>query len=267
MGSIVDPAEVFLEMGLSASVSEEERAITLGAITKAEGAVKRFLGYDPVQRLRTEFYPMQDYSSNYQGGVWEASDTQAFFRRTIEEATSELLVRHIPIRALPAIDLRIDIDARSGTRAGSFAAETLRVEGEDYWPNYDQSDSDGSGFCSDGMFRSFGLWPTEAGSVRIIYTAGYTNEEMHGQDASVDASPIYDAVMNESRRLVEKAFVRMKTVRGFLAGPITSESLGDYSYSADGSLAAKLYGDAKDLMDASKMALESFVNMGWRLAS
>jgi hypothetical protein len=265
MGKIVDASELMLILGLSAAATEEERAVIQGAIVRAEGAVKRFLGYDPVQRSRTEFYPRRNLSLGRGDYIWETTTTQAYIRQVSDASTSELQVQHVPIREVPAIDLRIDYDGRSGTRVGSFAAETLQVEGQDYWPNYEQLDGDGNGVCLDGIVRSVGLWPLVAGTVRIVYTAGYSNDELHGQDDVLDAGPIAEAVINEAKRRVEGAFVRMKKTVGWVAGPFSSESLGDYSYSIDSSLASKLYGDSKDLTDQSRMALESFVNYGWRM--
>jgi hypothetical protein len=266
MASIIDLSELRLILSLSDSITEQERAIVQGAVTQAEGAVKRFLGYDPTQRQRTEYYPRTDLRLGKGNYIWEVNDANAYVRQEAEEATNELQVQHIPIRETPAIDLRIDYDGRSGTRAGSFGAETLQTEGEDYWPNYDGLDSDGNRVCLDGILRSFGRWASEAGSVQIIYTAGYTDDELHGRDTILDASPIGEAVLNEAKRRVEGAFVRMKSsTLGWAAGPKTSESLGDYSYTIDSALASKLYGDSNSLMDQSRMALLSFQNMGWSL--
>ena len=262
MGQIVDASEVWLRAGLSASITEEERAIVQQALVDAEGAVKRFLRYDPVRRSRTEFYPRVDQSYAGAAYIWDVSAQQAYIRQLAEETTSELRVQHVPVRSSPAIDLRIDYGARAGTVAGSFAAATLQTEGTDYWPNYTLVDSDGNSVCLDGIIRTIGLWPTVAGAVRIVYTAGYSENELHGVDNVIDASPIRTAVINEAVRRTEKAFVRRKsTALGWVAGIKTSESLGDYSYSVDAGLATKLYGDEKELMDESKKMLATFQNM------
>jgi len=63
---------------------------------------------------------------------------------------------------------------------------------------------------------------------------------------------------------VEKMFIRKKSaLSGFVAGPKSSESLGSYSYSVDSSLASKLYGDTKDLTDATMQRLQDYINYGW----
>jgi len=259
---IVELSELLLEMGLSDSVTDEELAVIETAQRKAAGAIKRFLHYDPTQMVRTEFYPRMNYNLGRAENIWEVTADTAYVRQAAEGATSELQIQHLPIRSTPAIDLRIDYGARAGTVAGSFAAASLQTEGTDFWPNYDKLDSDGNSVCSDGIMRSVGLWPSTAGAVRIVYTAGYSYAELHGEDDVIDASPILEALVEETKRRAEQIFVKMKSAVGFTAGPKSSESLGDYSYSIDTALAAKLYGSAKGLTDQSMMALESFVNMG-----
>ena len=268
MGSIVDPSAVWLELGLSASITEEERAVVEQCVVKAEGAVKRHLRYDPVLRRRTEYYPSHDSVLGQAGSVWEVTSTQAYLRQEASGRTSELQLRHIPVRSLPAMEVRIDYDGRSGTRAGAFGDETIWTEGESFWANYDMVDSDGVKICQDGMLRSMGLWPLTAGTVMVSYTAGYTNAELHGEhaedvDVVLDASPIWAAVLEETKRRVEQIMVRKKKTTGWMAGPFSSESLGDYSYSIDTSLVKTLYGSSIELADESKMLLMPFVNMGW----
>jgi len=265
MGSIVTTAAVRLELGLSVAITVEEAAVVEVAIVKAESAIKRYLRYDPVLRRRTEYYPRADLALGNVATVWEVNETEAYLRAESTGQTSELQLQHIPLRASLAMELRIDYDGRSGTRAGAFAAETLKTEGEDFWPNYDLVDGDGHKVCSDGLLRSMGLWPLTAGTVRVEYTAGYTDEELRGEGGVIDAGPIWEAAMEEAKRRVEQVMVRMKSKVGWAAGPKSSESLGDYSYSIDSSLAKSLYGNAAGLTDQSMQLLESFVNMGWEL--
>jgi hypothetical protein len=265
MGKIVDISEVLLQLGLSSSVTEEERAIASVAISRAESAVIRHLKYNPAQAERTEFYPQQNMSISGRG-VWEANEANAYFRHYSSATTNALQVQHLPIRSSPAIDLRIDYDGRHGTQTGAFSTETKKVEGQDFWPNYDGHDSDGNSLCKSGLIRSIGLWPTESGAVRITYTGGYSEAELHGQDSVIDAAPILDSVIDEAVRRFKKAYMdRKQAMAGFTAGPFTSESLGDYSYSVNSALASKLFGSVVDLTTSSKEKLADFVNLGWCL--
>lgn len=169
MPSIIDISEVLLEMGLAdVSETDYERAVVNSAITRAEGAIKRFLRYDPVQRTRTEFYPQKDLPALYQRAVWESQGDKAILRGLAGAATDLLQVQHIPIRSITS--LVIDYSGRFGTSVDAFTA-TAEIEGSDYWPTYDGVDDDGNSFCRDGLIRSFGRWPTEPGSVKVVYSA------------------------------------------------------------------------------------------------
>jgi hypothetical protein len=252
MGKIIGDEAVLLELGLSSSPTDEERAIVQQAVVKAEGAVIKFLGYDPAQRSRTEFYPQMDFTPAAAGGIWEVSDTEAYVRRMSQAASDELQLVHIPIRSSPAIDVRIESDGRFGTKTGSFVASSLKVEGTDFWAQYDGIDSAGNKICNDGILRSFGRWPSEPGSVKIVYTAGYSTAELEGQDLIVDASPIMDAIVEESLRRAKKVLTLWKKNprTGHNAGVVTSEGLGEYNYSVSGGVLDKL-------MSSGSLSLES----------
>lgn len=271
MGQIADISEVLLVAGLSASVTETERAIVQEAIRMSEAAVIRHLKYDPVMRVRTEYYPQADFSPTGRQTVWEVNATSAFQRRLSESSQDTIQLKHLPVREFDedgnnGIDVRIDYDARSGTRSGSFAAATLQVVGDDFWPNYTAVDSRGYKVCNDGLLRAEGRWPGLPGSVQVIYVSGYTAAEFHGQDSFINAAPILEAVIGESVRRVTKAYSRMKkTGVGFGTGPFSGERMGDYSYTADSSVLSALIGAGSDLMAETVDRLSEFVNFGWAL--
>ena len=254
---IADLSEVLLQLGLSDTVTEAERAIAQEALRVATGAVVNYLQYNPVLSTHTEFYPQEDFRREGRVEIWEVSDTQAYVRQLSEFVTNELQVQHIPIRSIQS--LRIDYDGRFGKKSGSFAASTEKVEGDDYWPQYDLIDSDSKSVCSDGIIRSEGRWPDVPGSVKIAYTAGYTDKELHGQDSVINASPILDGVLDESVRRVLKVYSRMKRRISGFSGPLTTESLGDYSYSTDSAIWMKLVGGSMDLLPETEQKLSRFV--------
>ena len=263
MGKIIQDAAVLLELGISSSPTDAERAVVQQAVVKAEGSVIRFLGYNPVQASRTEYFPQQDFRSSGGESVWEVEGNQAILRRRAGASPDELQLTHIPVRSAPAIDLRIEYDGRFGAKSGAFAASTKKTEGTDFWPQYDSVDSDGKSVCSDGIIRSIGIWPTEPGSVKVVYTAGYSGDELAGSDSVLDASPIMDAVVEEALRRAKKvlALWTKNTRLGHAAGTITSESLGEYSYSLNAGMLDKLMGSGSLTAD-SKEKLQSYVNWG-----
>lgn len=277
MGSIVTTnTPVLLYLGISDTATANEESIVNAAILRAEAAVRRFLKYDPVQKTRTEYYPQMNLDQNPREGVWEADSNEAYFRYESSAITDELQVQHIPIRSVSS--LYVDYDGRFGKRSGAFASDTLKTEGEDYWPRYDIQDSAGNLLCRDGIILSTGRWPTTPGSVKITYVAGYSASEFTGLGYIVDATPIYEAVINEAARRAKQAFLFAKNSSatsgsGWTAGSISGERLGDYSYSLGGSgsgtggAADTMFGGVNDLIPESKERLIDFQNMGWILSS
>lgn len=263
-GSIVTITEAYLELGIT-SPTVDEASIVTAAIIKAEGAVKRYLRYDPVQRRRTEYYPMGDLlHANRSAVVWEVNATEAYMRESVGSAGDEIIVKHLPIRNSTLMVIHTDSDGRSGTTENAF--QDLKNEGTDFWPNYDGFDSDGNKVCRDGIIRHVGAWPRTPGSIRIVYTAGYTTGEFRSGNSHIDASPIWDAALDETLRRAKKVFLNMKQSHGWAAGPKSSESLGDYRYSV-GSTAGKLFGSSSDITAEVKEKLRDFVNWGFELGS
>jgi hypothetical protein len=266
---ILDLSELILELGLQSSSTEQERAICSAALVRAESAVKRYLGYDPTHGSRIEYYPRAPVSVDGGASIYEVTDSLAYLRSTASGVSDALQVQHFPIRSIT--NLWIDYDGRSGSRVGSFPDSTRKTQGEDYWANFTEVDADGESVCVDGIIYSVGLWPTTAGSVKIEYVAGYKKTELRAQlqDSNglvrLDASPIYEAVMDEAVRRVHKVFSRMKKSRIGFVSALTSESLGDYSYSIDPLIMQSMVGTKADLMAESMQKLDafrSFANLG-----
>lgn len=263
-GRIVLLSDLYTMLGLTAPTALEA-AVAAESLRMAEGAVIRHLHYNPVLAVQVEYYPLKTASVMGEK-IWEVNETHAYLRETTMSAGAELQLMRLPIRQCQsdgsdAIEVRVDYDARSGTRAGSFGSDTIKVEGTDFYPNYDLVDSNGKKVCTDGVLRSFGMWPETPGSVKVTYLAGYTESELAGTDAVIDASPIREAVLDEATRRVHKAYSRMKKRTGFGTGALTSENLGDYSYSADAAILKQLVGSSSTLMAETVFKLEPFVNL------
>ncbi len=262
---IVDVSEILFELGLSATVTEEQRGMALGAIVGAEASVRRFLGYDPLLASRVEYHPSQPFQAQISRGIWEVMEQRAVMRQVSEAATNELQLQHLPVRGTPLVVVRVDYDGRSESRAGSFPTESEKVIGQDFWPNYDCVDASGVKVCRDGVLRTIGLWPTTAGTVKITYTAGYTPDELRGSDPIVNGAPIWEATKEEAVRRARRIAAQKYGRVGLPAGVFTSENLGSYSYTMDSATVARLFGG--DLLPESKERLSSFVNYGWHLGS
>ena len=263
MGNIIDQGPVLVELGVAGEdITDAEQAVITAAIRRAEGSVIAFLRYDPVQRSRTEYYPVADQNENYRQTVWEANDTSAYLRYYSQASSDELQVCHLPIRGNTTVQLWIDYDGRFGQKTGSFGSSTSKTSGEDFWCTFDRNDDNGYGVCMDGIIRSVGLWPLQPGSVKITYTAGYSVTELNGGGLLIDATPIHEAVVNEAVRRAKRALLTAKATTGYKAGPFTSEKLGDYSYTVDSASISRLFSSMTGVTSDTRELLSTFVNWG-----
>src|SRR3990167_8482392 len=78
--------------------------------------------------------------------------------------------------------------ADSGKAASSFGSTTLLVDGEDYYLDTLQASFSMTGH----VIRIGRSWPSEARSVKVRYTAGWTQAQLRGDvtDWRLDASDI-----------------------------------------------------------------------------
>lgn len=279
MGKIVDISQATLDLFNldSDTLTNNDRAIMERAITGAEGAIARHLGYDPLQRSRTEIYPNRDYMPQLQRyELWELNEakTHAVLASQTRNrlVSTDLQVRHIPIRSIE--NLWVNVDGKS--ISSRFTNDHLKEEANasnsgDFWPNYEARDDAGNQACLDGVIKSYGLWPLEPGTIQIEYTAGYLLDELHGQSDNLNARPIVDAILTETVRRAKKIYLTRKQVGiGWTPGSVVSEKLGDYSYTiggAGGAAQDAAYGGSADLLPETIHQLADFVNWGWRLAS
>lgn len=254
--SIVQPEDLYLFLGLSSERTSEECRVAQKALLMAEAAIRRYLQYNPVSATHTEYYPQME-ASLPSARVWEVNETEAYQRRVDSGAHTELQIRNIPIRSVTS--LHVDYDGRSDTGTDPFPASSLWTEGTDFWPNYDMVDSQSNKVCGDGLLRTEGSWPSRPGSVKIVYTAGYTNAELKGEDSVIDALPIYEATLDEAQRRFIKAFSRRKAKAGFI-GPLASEGLGEYNYSVDGAARQNILSGS--LSRETQETLQPYINYG-----
>lgn len=284
MGSIVlTEGPIFDQLGIvEADATALEQQTVTSALLWAERAVIRYLRYDPVRRTRTEYYPQMDLRMNGNtNAIWEASNEQAYLRSA--GRTDELQLKHLPLRSITS--LHVDYDGRFSKRSGSFSEDTLKTEGDYYWGRYDQQDDAGVLICRDGILLSYGGWPATPGSIQIVYVAGYSQDEFTGNTVYVDAVPIYEAVVFEAARKAKQLLLLSKSGgssgsgggsgTGWSAGAVSSERLGDYSYtlsstsggnsSGGGGGNGGLYDGVVDIAAESMERLADYVNIGYAL--
>jgi hypothetical protein len=146
-----------------------------------------------------------------------------------------LQLTELPVRSITS--LYEDSGAYGGQAPGAFAAESLLVEGTDFYRDLDRS-----GLCKSGLlWKVAGGWSSEPRSIKVTYVAGYTADELAGKPGEVaSAADIKLAVLS--------GMLDQWRSSGATAG-ITSESLADYSVSYSDTTA-----NATDLASLSKAA-------------
>lgn len=262
MGMIVSIPEFQVALGLAASITDADRGLLSLLQPKAQAAVIEKLGYDPVQREATEFYPRAEIASIAaladDSGRFEVSGSRAVWAAA---ATSDYLqLARLPVRSVAHV--YVDNDGRFGQRAGAFGAGTELTAGEDYYLELDEE-----GLCRTGCLIAATGWPVTPGSIKVTYTAGYSDEEFTGRaDSGINAAAIAEAILLTTIHAFRAYKAQQKGRAGFVAGAITSERLGDYSYTADGASAAAMSALAVNVPPAALEKLETFINYGRQLA-
>lgn len=267
---IATAAEIRVMLGIDDTITDNELALLTMIHPLVEGAVKEHLGYDPEYRTHTgELYPRNvSLGNSFGGGIWDtnASGTKAVFEKSVGDLSGEILqLAHLPLRSVTSV--YEDYDARHGTQDGAFGASTLLTVGDDYVPVWDGQDSSGNAVGFAGQIRRYASsWPSDPGTVKITYVAGYTAAELSGYDTAINASVIKSVVITEVGLQFRRLWQRRKSATlGFLPGILSSERLGDYSYSSTGSAAEQEMGLIVDLTSQSKSKLEKFRHYGLML--
>lgn len=253
---IITQGELRMALGIDATITAQERALLTMLHPEAEAAVKRALRYDPEQRERTEYYPRArpDGHHNPVEGRYESTGLRAVFVQ--EDVESTIVLAHIPIRSVS--ELRVDYSGRYGQASGAFPADTAWTQGTDFY-----IDAGVSGLGGSGILLAERGWPQIPGSIKVTYTAGYSADEFSGRDTTnyIDASPIKSAVLETFLVSWHRTYAtRKKSGVGFVPGPITSERMGDYSWSGGGQTAAMLGGMVLDVPPSAYNRLEPFIH-------
>ena len=122
MTTIASEAEARTALGLMTAITDEERAILNLLLPAAEQRVLDHIGYDPVQRLATEYYPRADPSGGIGqvGGVWDVDSNhrtaQLYGTRGSAPLYPTLQLQRLPVREVT--DLRIDYAGKYGQGGG-----------------------------------------------------------------------------------------------------------------------------------------------------
>jgi hypothetical protein len=266
---ILTAAEARVSLGLFSSISDLDRALLETLMPKVDAAIIEHLQYDPQYFADTdgEYYPRNWQREAASEGLWEVTATRAVYAGRGRNDTIQ--AQRIPIRSIE--EVRIDFTGGFGQRPNTFGDDKIRLAGIDYW-----HDLLSPYFNATGHIFAFAGWPVQPGSVLIKYTAGYTKRELSGQAIRTENDPETSragsgfnasGIKEAAELTLVKAFRQRKLLGkqatgGFTAGPITSERLGDYSYSVSEAIARDLASMKVSLPAEAKEKLEPFRHYG-----
>lgn len=238
---ILNAGEARIVLGLAASITDADRGLLEMLLPMVNGAIIKELGYDPEYKTHTgEFYPRAEVARREGGGTWDSNGTVAYFQPYDRGLVLQL--HHLPVRSVT--EVKVDYNGGFGSKANTFGADTIKVEGTDFYQDLMQS-----GFNATGHLFSNTGWPSEPGSVKVTYKAGYTRWELSGQadnpdqaDPDTELAPIgIDASAIKEAALIAlvNSFTAFKmrasaiSADGTVSGVLSGERMGDYSYTLD----------------------------------
>ncbi len=200
--SIVNFAEVLVAIRKTSSVSDSDLGLANDLHLAAEGAVKDRLGYKVESDTYTYYWPTREV------GLWSNG---------ISRGGRILILPHRPVTAISQIDE--DADGYFAQASSAFSSSDTLTEGTDYLWQLD-CDSDGDGTYDASMSgkvtRLNKGWTTAPGSVKVQYTAGWTNANI--------PKAIRRAVVITAGNWFTKT-----SGSGATGRIVTQERLGDYS--------------------------------------
>lgn len=196
---IISPEEALVMLGIGGSATDAEKALLTVIIRGVEKGVKSYLGYDPVQKERTEFYPRTQARGTHEGrGVWDTDTSRAFLRQESLPRENKLQVQHIPLRLV--VNLWEDASAEFGQQSGDFAAATKLTQGSGFYVQEERPN-----FSRSGLLLRDSAWPITSGTVKLQYVAGYTADELSGFDETPTTVSGVNITFNESARTIVRA--------------------------------------------------------------
>ena len=234
------------------------------ALRTAWSDITTFLKFDPQITDYTEYLPNWDFQNSILSTTgYTSQNGMAFLERDSSPGLhhTRLQLSHTPVRQY-LVDGTTPIKVFEDTSAQNDWADAFDADTEiqDFSPNFSKQSDIGS-VCEDGILeRINGSWTGESCSIKVVYAAGYTADEIAN-----DFYGIVSAMITEASKRVHQISARQRSSAGF-TGPLKSEKLGDYSYSTNSTIQNELQSTSGSggsaLSPSSKAALLQFVNFG-----
>ena len=247
---ITELGDIYALLGGSVS-NDADRATLLGLRAAGERLVKQYVGYHIEQKTHTEYYPLRGQveaaDQLIEGYEMVGDKAVAYGRHTLSNRVLQL--RNLPVRSITNI---WENPAAWDTAGGSFPDSTKLTNGSDY--QLDLEDDDGS--WTGHVFRRSGSWSDSPRSIKIVYVAGLTENELENN------FPEYGLAAIET---IVKLFNEFKSHQGFAtgggtAGPVVAEHLADWGVTYASSEQARNTGWSRGIPLSAARFLEMQMN-------
>ena len=212
--SICTASDVTTYLGLSAM-----NALATLVQTLAEQHVKDHLGTQEIeQQSWTEYYPLSYAPVNQPGDAQYVVDSA--YRRAIPGyylSPNVIQLRQFAVRQLTSVNE--DASGYFGQVAGSFGAGTLLISGSDSYLKAEQPALSGGlpiSWSGHLVRRSF-WFPAIAGSVKVVYTAGFTAGELAGR---------FSVFKTACLETIGDLYLRAKALAGGQKADMAGEAIG-----------------------------------------
>lgn len=234
--TICSPGEVLAYLGKRSTATDDDRALVEMLMPLVDGTIKTFLGWNVIQTTYTHLLPDQDLFAVSYNDLGIPADVVGNRISYVFPGTSvQIQLPEIPVRQI--IALNADYSSLGGQNAADFPANTLQVQGTDFYVDYDGATPTDqvpytNEICWTGHIRRWiGVWPSRQRSIRVQYVAGLTPDELDNK-TPIPYRRVSDikfaAIISAAAAFLE---AKATQVNGIGAqGPITSERIGDAQF-------------------------------------
>jgi hypothetical protein len=177
-----------------------------------EQMIRNFFGSNIISTTYTQYYPT--------GNPFDIT-------AGITKGMNILRLKNYPVTSITSINE--DTQAKFGTATNAFPSGSLLTEGSDFFQVLEQDNWNRWG----EVIRDNLCWPVEPGSIKVVYTAGWTQDQLRGHDSDPDktASDLHMAIL---QAIVEN-YTEIISMggKGGQSGPIKRERFVDEEYEYD----------------------------------
>lgn len=224
-----------------------------------EKAVKSFLQWNPERHTVTKYYPKGQVGgeySNWPGDNAVGGDTTWPKRGTGVVSTVGGISSVLHLDDKFVIPTGLVVYEYAGAYMGQVESDwgDALTLGTDYWLELEDENFSETGH----LMRLGASWPKQPGSVKVTYSAGFTADQLSGDDDDYDASDIRLATLIAVQKAYIQADANRPKSNGRASGPIISETIQGYSYTLASNVASVQLGMARSLPAESRQLLQRY---------